>query len=333
MKAVIPVAGTGKRLRPHTYSQPKPLIPVAGKPIIAFIIDEMVANGVDEIIFIIGYLGEKIKDYVSKSYPDLKTVFVTQEETLGSGHAIWMAKEYIQDEKDCLIVLGDTVFEADIKEMLSNPLSCLAIKRVEDPREFGVVELGSNGEVLRVIEKPKIPKSNMALVGLYKISAVKELMEALEFNIKNDIRTIGEFHLTDGIARMIDGGVDFRTQIIHNWFDCGKKEILLETNAMLLAKQKYNHHESEEFETSIIIHPVSIGKNCKVMNSIIGPNVSIGDGTTVESTIIKDSIIGSNSVIEEAILQKSVVGNDTAIRGLRQSLNLGDNTEIDFNHS
>ena len=330
MKAIIPVAGAGTNLRPLTYTQPKPLIPVAGKPIIAFIIDQLRKVGVEEFVFIIGYLGEKIQLYVEETYPDIKKEFVQQNERLGLGHAIWSARKTINKTKEIFIVLGDTIIDLDLQEMLDEPTSSLAVKRVDDPRNFGVVEYGEDGFVNKVVEKPKIPKSNQAMVGIYRIKEVKKLIKAIDYNIKNEIKTLGEYQLTDGIMRMIDDGVKFNTISVTNWFDCGKKEILLETNAMLLDKKGYASANLPLFDNTIIIHPVSIGKDCKISNSIIGPHVTIGDNVNINYSIIKNTIIGNYAAIDEVILTSSVVGNDAAIKGLSQSLNIGDNTEIDF---
>lgn len=330
MKAIIPVAGTGARLRPLTYTQPKPLIPVAGKPIISFIIDQLMAGGIQDFIFIIGYLGEKIKDYVEETYPDIRKEFVTQEERLGSAHAIWVAKEQWKKAKEVMIFFGDVIVDVDFNPIIASPFSYLGVKQVQNPREFGVVEYNEERIVSKVIEKPRIPKSDMAMVGFYKIVEVSALAEALEFNISHKILTNGEFPLTDALMRMIEKGVQFHTVTVDNWFNCGKREVLLETNAILLDREGYASNDLPEFDSSIIIHPVSIGENCQISNSIIGPHVTIGHDANIQNAIVKDSIIGNYASLKEVILYKSVVGNDTAITGMRHSLNIGDNTEIDF---
>lgn len=330
MKAIIPVAGAGKQLRPLTYTQPKPLIPVAGKPIISFIIDRLLSLGVKEFVFVIGYLGEKIRDYVEQQYPDIRKEFVNQEQRLGTGHAIWSAREQIRDAKELMIFFGDTIVEMDFDEMMRSPTSCFAIKKVADPVRFGIVEFDQKKQVRRLVEKPRIPMSNMAMVGLYKICEVKALLDALDAKIRGNLRTNGEFPLTDGLMSMIDQGIPFTAIAVENWYDCGMKETLLETNALLLDKEGYASDNLPEFDNSIVIHPVSIGKNCRIVNSIIGPHATIGSNATIESSIVKDSIIGNYASLHEVVLKKSVVGNDTSITGFRQSLNIGDNTEIDF---
>ncbi|MDX1941251.1 MAG: sugar phosphate nucleotidyltransferase [Saprospiraceae bacterium] len=330
MKAIIPVAGAGTRLRPLTYTQPKPLIPVAGKPIISFIIDQLMEVGVHEFVFIIGYLGEKIRDYVEQAYPNLQKEFVTQEERLGSAHAIWIARDAWKGADEVIIFFGDIIVDVDFQKVIAFPGSCLGVKKVPDPRQFGVVEYNEDGTVCKVVEKPKIPKSDMAMVGFYKIKEVNLLCEALDFNIKNQIRTEEEYPLTDALMRMIEKGVQFRTITVDNWFNCGKREVLLQTNAILLDREGYAPTDLAEFDSAIIIHPVRIGTDCEIVNSIIGPHVTIGNHAKITNAIVKDSIIGNYASLREVILHHSVVGNDTAITGMKHSLNIGDNTEIDF---
>ena len=331
MKAIIPVAGAGTRLRPHTYTQPKPLIPVAGKPLIASIIDQLQEEAdIEEFVLVIGYLGNKIKAYIDENYPTLNITYLYQDERLGLGHAIWIAAASYQDTSEILIVLGDTIVEGDLKALLQQPNSCLAVKKVDDPREFGVAEINEKGFIKKVVEKPRIPKSNLALVGIYKITEVPALMKALHYIIENDIRTIDEYQLTDALMYMIEEGVEFTAFEVDNWYDCGKKDILLATNAVLLKRQGNATYALPEFENTIIVQPVSIGKNCCIQNSIIGPNVTIGDCSTLNYAIVRNSIIGNYASIEEAVLHKSIIGSDASIKGLSQSLNIGDNTEIDF---
>lgn len=330
MKAIIPVAGAGVRLRPLTYTQPKPLIPVAGKPIISFLIDQLLEVGVEEYVFIIGYLGEKIEHYVRERYPDLKATFVVQNDRLGTGHAMWTARDTFSDADEIVIFFGDVIIDANLADIVHNPHSCLAVKKVADPRQFGVVEMNGDHRVHRLVEKPRIPKSDLAMVGVYKIKEVDALLRALEFNISRDIKTNGEFPLTDALMRMVENDVVFDIYPVDNWFDCGQREVLLQTNAIFLDREGFASTDIPNAETSIFIQPVSIGPNCLILNSIIGPHVTVGANVKITNAILKDSIIGNYTSIREVILQKSVVGNDTSITGMRQSLNIGDNTEIDF---
>lgn len=330
MKALIPVAGAGTRLRPHTYTQPKPLIPVAGKPIIAFLVDELLNAGITEFVFVIGYLGDKIQEYIEHRYPGLNTKFVHQEHRMGLGHAVWLARDEFKPGEGAFIALGDIIFDADLKAMLNSGHNCIALKKVEDPRKFGVAQLDELGMIKTVVEKPLIPKSNLAIAGLYKIDEYERLVQCIQYNIDNNIRTRDEFQLTDGLSRMLATGAVISQIEISSWYDCGMKDILLETNAMLLKRHGQVESQTPELENTILIPPVYIGKDCKIKNSIIGPCVSIGDNTIVNQSIIQESIIGNFAEINGVVLQKSVIGNDAAIKGLSQSLNIGDNTEIDF---
>jgi glucose-1-phosphate thymidylyltransferase len=329
MKAIIPVAGAGTKLRPHTYTQPKALIPLAGKTILSIIVDQLHEAGVNDFIFIIGYLGEKIQDFVKVKYPHLNCFFIQQNERHGTGHAIDLAKEFVGDD-EVFIVLGDTIAEYDVKEMLNSPWSMLGVKKVDDPRNFGVAEIEEDGFISRVVEKPAIPKSNMALVGLYKIKETAFLFSCLKKIIESDIKTNDEFNLTDALECMIQSGARFQPYKVKNWFDCGKKDTLLESNAILLKKFGGRVLDREKFENTIILEPVHIAEGCDIKNSVIGPNVTIGENTTIQSGIIRDSIIGSYSKLVEIVLKNSLIGSDADVKGVSRNLNIGDNTAIDL---
>jgi glucose-1-phosphate thymidylyltransferase len=329
MKAIIPVAGAGTKLRPHTYTQPKALIPLAGKTILSIIIDQLLEAGIKEYVLITGYLGDKIQDYVKMHYPDLTVHFVQQNERFGLGHAIYLTRQIVGDD-DIFIVLGDTICEYDVNAFLSHPGSLLGVKKVDDPRSFGVAEIDEDGAISRVVEKPHIPKSNMALVGLYKIAETRELFNCLETNITQGIKNNDEYNLTDALECMIKAGSTFSSYKVANWFDCGRKETLLESNATLMKKFGGVVSEDHHFENVIIIPPVSIAPGCDIRNTIIGPNVAIGEKTNINYSIVKDSIIGSFSKLFDVVLHDSIIGSDTEIKGETRTLNIGDNTEIDL---
>ncbi len=330
MKAIIPVAGAGTKLRPLTYTQPKALIPLAGKTILSVIIDQLLEGGVNQFVFVIGYLGEKIQRYLEKNYPDLDYTLVNQTDRKGLGHAIWLTRDEVE-EAEMLIVLGDTICDYNIRQVIQRPVSQIAVRKVEDPRRFGVAELDEKERVLRVVEKPIIPRSNLAMVGVYYIKESADLFAALEEYIGKGQQDNGEYHLTVALQMMIDKGIPFQAFRVSNWFDCGKKESLLETNAILLKNMSASSQPAlHRFGSSVIIPPVSIAEGCQIHHSIIGPHVSIGENTSIESSIIKDSIIGSYTELEEVVLHSSIIGSDATIRGLSQSLNIGDNTEIDL---
>lgn len=328
MKAIIPVAGAGTKLRPHSYTQPKALIPLAGKTVLSIIVDQLKEAGINEFIFIVGYLGEKIEDYVNARYPEIKAHYVHQTDRQGVGHAVELTKDLVGGD-EVFVVLGDTICEYDVKEVISSPDSMIGVRKVDDPRDFGVAEINEDGLIEHVVEKPQIPKSNMAMVGIYKIMESNRLFDCLENNISQGLRSYGEYNLTDALDCMIRAGVKFRAFKVENWFDCGRKETLLESNALLL-KKFATDTDAGQFENTVIVPPVSIGTGCSIKNSIIGPNVAIGENTTVDYSIVKDSIIGSYSNLFDIVLADSVIGSDTNLRGESRSLNIGDNTSIDL---
>lgn len=331
MKAFIPVAGIGSRLRPHTHTQPKALIPVAGKPILGHIVDGLISQGIDEIVFIIGYLGDKIESYITQAYPALTSHFVIQTTGKGIAHAIWLANDFIPEKEEILIVLGDTIWDADLTKVFSSKHSSIGVMTVHDPRQFGVAQIDKDGRVKSLVEKPRIPKSNQALIGVYFIKNASTLKEALSYNIENDIRTNNEFHLTDVLMRMIENGERIESFTVEAWFDCGKKDILLDTNATLLKRQKTEIIAPKKMPYTVLIPPVFIAQDAQISHSIIGPNVSIGEGAIIHNSIISESIIGPYAQLENAVLKSSLIGNDASLRGLVSSLNLGDSTEIDYN--
>jgi glucose-1-phosphate thymidylyltransferase len=320
MKAIIPVAGAGTKLRPHTYTQPKALIPLAGRTILNIIVDQLKDAGINEFIFIIGYLGEKIQDYVTHHYPDLKCHFVTQNNRFGTGHAVELTRNIVGDD-EVFIVLGDTIAEYDLKEVLASPFSMFGLKKVDDPRNFGVAEVDEEGFISRVVEKPAIPKSNLALVGIYKIKETEIMYACLEKIIESK-EEFQDINLTDAFECMINQGAKIKYFKVSNWFDCGKKETLLESNAILLKKFGGNTTEENAYQNTIIIPPVTIGQGCVIKNSVIGPNVAIGEHTSINHGIIKDSIIGSYSNLFEIVLNNSLIGNDAEVKGVSRNLNI-----------
>jgi glucose-1-phosphate thymidylyltransferase len=330
MKAIIPVAGMGSRLRPHTNTQPKSLVPVAGNTILGHIIESLMGAGVTDFVFIVGYLGDKVEQYVKSAYWHIKAEFVVQEPREGSGHALYIAREFFRNEPEILIILGDTIVDANLKQISKSEHSLLAVKKVDQPSLFGVAEVDDAGFVQRVVEKPRIPKSNFAMVGLYYIKSPAMLAEALEEIIRNDIRTNNEFYLTDALMVMIKKQEKFVIYPVDHWFDCGRKDTLLAANATLLNRPEFVTADYTRFPRTIIIPPVYIGHNCKVSNSIIGPNVAIGDNTYIDYSIVSESIIGSYSELASAVLHHSIIGSDASLHGLSQSLNIGDNTELNL---
>lgn len=330
IKAIIPVAGIGTTLRPHTHTQPKPLIPVAGKPILGHIIENLIEVGIRDFVFVIGYLGEKIEEFVLSRYQDeINAQFVIQSPREGTGHAIWVASKCFKDADEILIVLGDTIFDVDLAAVLRGPTSTVGAQVVEDPRKFGVAMLDEHGFITNVVEKPKIPKSNLGLVGLYRLKEVSVLVGALDELIsKNERGDRNEFHLTDALMKMIRSGVKIRTHMVDKWFDCGQRESLLQTNRILL--ERLTERPEYKFTDCVIVHPVYISENCTIENSIIGPHVAIAENAVIRNSIVQNSILGAYSQLDAIVLEGSVIGNDASLKGKSHSVNIGDNTEIDF---
>jgi glucose-1-phosphate thymidylyltransferase len=324
MRAIIPVAGVGSRLRPHTYAIPKVLLNVAGKPILYHILDEIYRKGINEATIIIGHMGEMIRDHLTKHYPDFKFDFIDQEERHGLGHAIYLARHTIHSAPT-LIILGDTVFDVDLEPVLKSPTSSLGVKAVENPRRFGVAEL-TNGHISRLIEKPEHPTTNLAIVGLYFIKTPKLLVECLNTLVEKNIRTKGEYQLTDALQMMIDRGEKMTTFHVEGWYDCGKPETLLSTNRALLEKKS----TSRTMPGVVVNEPVYIAHSAKLTNCIIGPFTTIGDNAVIGESIIRNSIISEDAQVHKALLDNSIVGNGAIVRGNYKRINVGGSSEIDF---
>ena len=324
MKVIIPLAGKGTRLRPHTFSKPKPLLRVAGKAVLGHIIDKLKPLDVEEIIFITGDMQEKIKEYVNSNYK-YKARYIKQDELLGDGYAINLAKEYVKE--DVLIVFVDTIFETDLSKIKNVKSDGVVwVQEVDDPRRFGVVVL-KNDHIEKIIEKSDEPISNLAIIGLYYIKNSSLMFHCLDELIKCNLRSKGEFRLADALGLMIKNGTRLNALEVDQWLDCGKPETLLSTNRYLL---KNGFNKEIKTTNSVIIGPVYIEDKVKIENSIIGPNASIASGCVIKNSIVKDSIVGENAVIENAALNKSLVGDSALIKDTFRKINVGDNSEIDF---
>jgi glucose-1-phosphate thymidylyltransferase len=326
MHAIIPVAGVGSRLRPHTYTLPKVLLNVAGKPILGHILDRISHDGVTSATIVVGYMGNLVEEYVRKNHQNLKVDFVTQEELHGLGHSIWTArKSFPKNGEPLLIILGDTIYDVDLAPIIVSNTNSLGVKNVEDPRRFGVAETVA-GYIEKLVEKPENPTTNLAVVGLYFIKNPALLLTCLDELILKDNRTKGEYQLTDALQMMIERGEKFSTFTVDGWYDCGKPETLLETNRHLLAQKS----TSREIRGVVIIPPVYIAPNAEIRNSIIGPYATIGSGANVVDSLIRNSIIGDESSVNAVLLDNSIVGNNAIVRGNFKRVNAGDSSEIDF---
>ena len=321
LKIIIPVAGEGARMRPHTYSVPKPLIPVAGKEVLAHVIEPLIPLYPQEIVFVIGHLGEQIVEYVKKNY-NFRASFVLQKKLLGLGYAIHLGLEKI-DSGPVLIILGDTIARTDFVEFVRQDKNVIGVKPVKDPRRFGVAVL-ENGQITGVEEKPQNPKSDLALIGLYYFEKIDLLKKELSLLVSGGKKTNGEIQLTDALASMLAEGETFSPFVVDGWYDCGKRDAFLETNRVLLAETK----EINDYPGTIIIPPASISASAVVEESIIGPYVSISEGVRIHRSIIRDSIVCKNAVIEFSMVEASIVGEKAAVRGRYSHINLGDSGEI-----
>ena len=304
MKIVLPVAGNGIRLRPYTENLPKCLLPVAGKTIIDWIVEGALFLKPSETIFITGYKASVVDDFLKRK-PEWGAVrSVLQSNPQGLGEAISLALPYVNDDEPLLIILGDTLFEADLSILDKATENILYTFKVSDPKRFGVAVTDKNGHIERLVEKPQEFVSDEAIVGIYYIKDVKALKDALNYLMQNDIRTKGEFQLTDALERMIQGGCKFRTAPVEKWLDCGLVETLLETNAHVLER---NEKVAPKFEGSEIIMPCHFGKNVVVKNSKVGPNVSVGDGCVIENSEVCNAILWDSVKVLDKKLEKVVV--------------------------
>ena len=305
MKIVLPVAGNGLRLRPYTEDRPKCLLPLAGKTILDWIVEDASCLKPSETIFITGYKAEKVDEFL-KNKPEWGAVrSVLQANPQGLGEAISLALPYVNDDEPLLIILGDTLFEADLSILNNAQENILYTYKVEDPKRFGVAVVSENGYIDRLVEKPQEFVSDEAIVGIYYIKDVKALKAALKHLMDNDIRTKGEFQLTDALEMMIEQGCKFKTAPVSRWLDCGLVDTLLETNAHML---KRNDNSKEFTNPGVeIIPPCFIGKNAKIHASKIGPFVSIGDDCEVSGVEIRDSIVWNGVKIANGKVSNTVV--------------------------
>ena len=325
MRAVIPAAGIGKRLRPHTLNVPKVMMNLAGRRLIGHVLDAVESAGVDSVSIIVGYKGEQVEEYVNRFYSHLRLDFPYQAERKGLGHAVLEGLE--DKDEGVLILLGDTVFDVDFKEFVTNKNNAIAVVKVDDPRRFGVAEIKANHRISRLVEKPENPKSDLALAGMYYIQDQRILKAAIEKLIADDIKTRGEYQLTDALQLMIENGEHIQAVEINGWYDCGTKESLLDSHRFLL-----NHHLSTEHSKGSIIHPpVFIHEEAKVSDSVIGPNVTIDKGAEVSGTILSETIVGKGAQIKNMILNNSLVGDHALVESQKRVVNVGDYSELKLN--
>ena len=305
MKIVLPVAGNGLRLRPYTEDRPKCLLPLAGKTIIDWIVEEASILKPSETIFITGYKAEKMDEYLQTKPEWGRVRTVVQSKPQGLGEAISLSLPFVDDDEPLLIILGDTLFEADLRILDGAQENILYTFKVDDPKRFGVAVTDGDGRISRLVEKPQEFVSDEAIVGIYYIKDVKVLKESLKYLMDNDIRTKGEFQLTDALEMMLQKGCKFRTAPVSRWLDCGLVETLLETNAHVLKRN--DNSGNLKFEGTEIVPPCYIGKNAKIHGCKIGPNVSIGDDCEISGCTISDAIVWNGVKIANGKVSNTVV--------------------------
>ena len=311
MKIVLPVAGNGLRLRPYTENVPKCLLPVAGKTILDWIVEDSLGLKPSETIFITGYKADVVDQFLTKRTAWGKTRTVIQSNPQGLGEAVSLALPYVDDDEPVLIILGDTLFEADLSILNGMDQNVLYTYKVEDPRRFGVAVTDSTGRIERLVEKPQEFVSDEAIVGIYYIKDTKVLKESLKYLMDNNIRTKNEFQLTDALEMMIEKGCRFRTAPVSKWLDCGLAETLLETNAHVL--NRYDNSASVNLPGVKVIAPCHIGKDVKIVNSTIGPNVSVGDGCVIENSTVKNAVLWDGVKVEGRTLDNVIVHESTPL--------------------
>lgn len=331
MKIVIPMAGMGTRMRPHTLTIPKPLIPVAGKPIVQRLVEDIAdvcEDTIEEIAFVIGRFGKEVEDNLTAIAQQVgaKASIYYQDEALGTAHAVYMAAESLSG--NVIVAFADTLFIADFK-LDKDKDAIIWVQQVEDPSAFGVVKLNEQNKITDFVEKPQEFVSDLAIIGIYYFKDGANLCNELKYLIDNDINVKGEYQLTDALENMKNKGVNFVPGQVTEWLDCGNKNATVETNQRVLHNKGGHQEESVCQDNAVIVHPCYIGDNVSIINSVVGPYVSIGDGTVIEDTIIKNAIVQNNSVVESSIIENTMIGNNARVSGNPSELSVGDYNVIE----
>ena len=324
MKVIIPLAGKGTRLRPHTHLVPKPMMKVAGKPVMSYVLDDLKKLGiVEQVIYITGHLKEAVEKFAVQEW-DIPSVFVEQKVQDGTAGAVALAKKYV--DQPVLIVFVDTIFDADLSKVKTvDADGIIWVKEVEDYQRFGVVVTDKQGNMTRIVEKPKTPISKRANIGLYYIRNWKLLYEGIDF-VLNQPKNQGEYFLTDAFQYMIDKGAKIQVVDVEGWYDAGKIDTMIETNQAMLARGRARQPRSPDGCT--IVEPVYIEDGVTISKSKVGPNVSIGAGSVLEGVEVSHSIIGERAKISKSVLVNSLVGDDTVLSGVKGEVTLGDHSEV-----
>lgn len=333
MKIIVPMAGRGSRLRPHTLTVPKPLIPVAGKPIVHRLVSDIakvLGEQIEEVAFILGdpaFFGDDVVDSLMQLAKSLgaKGSIYRQDEPLGTGHAIMSAKGSLSGP--AVIAYADTLIRADF-DLDKSADSVIWVKQVDKPEAFGVVKLSEQNEIIELVEKPQDFVSDLVVIGIYYFKDVGVLKNELQYVLDNDIINGGEYQINDGIKRMMEKGMKFVPGKVDEWMDCGNKNVTIETNQRMLGFLEKDGEgliaSSVEKENANIIEPCFIGENVVLKNATVGPYVSVGTGTVIENSTVKNSLIQSNSMIKNANLDNAMIGNHVVFDGNFETISIGD---------
>jgi glucose-1-phosphate thymidylyltransferase len=326
MKVIIPLAGKGTRLRPHTHITPKPMLKIAGKPVIDYVMDDLAKlGGVEEVIYITGHLKEKVEQYTRAKYP-WKSVFIEQKEQKGTADAIGLARPYV--DQPVMIIFVDTIFDADFSVIkTSTDDGIIWAKEVEDYQRFGVIVSDKNGHMTRIVEKPKDPISKNANIGLQYIRNWKLMFEGIDHVMKQPPNK-GEYYLTDAFQYMVEKGAKLKVEQVEGWYDAGKIDTLLESNRIMLEKRHMARRPSNLGKDAKIVEPVYIEDGVTITRSTVGPNVSVSAGTVIEDSTIRDTIVGGKSRIARSDLHDSLVGDEVVLEGFRGNATIGDHSEL-----
>jgi glucose-1-phosphate thymidylyltransferase len=331
MKAIIPLAGKGTRMRPHTYHTPKPLLKVGGRPILSYLLDDVISLGVSEMVFIVGYLQDVLRDFIASEYPDLEAHFVVQEVQDGTAGAIALAEPWA--DEDLLILFSDTLFDADLSlatRLPEDEAGILWAMEVEDYQRFGVIVTRDDGTMERIVEKPSEPISRLANIGVYYIRDYELLYEGIHHTLDTKPGKGGEYYLTDAFQYMVDHGSRLRTAPVTGWYDCGKPETLIDTNRHLLSTTRGGVDDAATVEGAEIVEPVRIEAGATVRGGRIGPNVTVERGAVLADAILEDTIVGADARIERVELRKSLVGARARLTGLRGTVSVAADSQVEL---
>ncbi|HEU0164729.1 MAG TPA: sugar phosphate nucleotidyltransferase [Thermomicrobiales bacterium] len=323
MDIILPAAGFGTRLRPQTWSKPKPLVTVAGKPMIEHVLDRLMPYGPEKLVFIVGYLGDQLETWARSTYTDVEVVVKYQPQMLGQSDAILRTRDVCRD--DALILFPDALFEADFSGLAELDVDGVAYTKViDDPSAYGIAVV-EDGRITRLVEKPSEPISNLALIGIYYFKQVQDLYAAMDDQIAREIKTRGEYFLSDAVEIMVENGKHFVTKAVESWEDCGNTEALLQTNRYLLS---HDSPSPVQRPGSVINHPSFVHREAVLENAVVGPYASIGAGSVIRNAVLRDVIVGDNSTVEDVVLERSIIGDGVEVSGSAATINIGDAGKI-----